>query len=80
MKDSEGWAVERLTPLLAGLLELLPWLEQWHDDLDPAFGMGMGAYFRGFVDEEARALELTLDAIRAWTPPKKARRRRRGKG
>lgn len=77
MKETEGWPVARLTPLLAGLLELLPWLEQWHDDLDPAFGMGMGQYFRSFLDEEARALELTLEAIRAWKPAGAARRTRR---
>ncbi len=35
MKESEGWPAERLTPLLAGLLELLPWLRQWHNDVDP---------------------------------------------
>jgi len=46
-----------------------PWLEkQWHNDIDPEYGVGMGDYFEGFVDEEARALGLTHDAIRAWTP------------
>ena len=35
MKESEGWRADRLTPLLAGLLELLPWLRQWHNDVDP---------------------------------------------
>jgi hypothetical protein len=77
MKDSEGWSTERLTPLLTGLLELLPWLEQWHDELDPAFGMGMGQYFRSFVEEEARTLGLTLDAIRGWRPPASTRRGRK---
>ena len=46
-------------PLLAGLLELLPWLQQWHNDIDPAIGARMGDYFDGFVDDEARALGLT---------------------
>src|SRR5206468_1584043 len=31
-KDEVGWPAERLTPLLAGLQELLPWLIQWHND------------------------------------------------
>lgn len=26
---------EQMTPLLAGLLELQPWLTQWHDEFDP---------------------------------------------
>ncbi|MBC7619509.1 MAG: BREX-2 system adenine-specific DNA-methyltransferase PglX, partial [Candidatus Saccharibacteria bacterium] len=42
MKDNEGWPPERLQPLLAGLLELVPWLEQWHNDVDPVFGERMG--------------------------------------
>lgn len=69
MKESEGWTAERLTPLLAGLLELLPWLVQWHNEIDPEFGQRMGEFYDGFVDEEARALGLTRESIRAWTPP-----------
>jgi len=79
MKDNEGWSPERLTPLLAGLLELIPWLKQWHNAIDPQYGVGMGDYFNDFLHEEARALNLTLDQIRAWTPParKNSRSRRR---
>jgi hypothetical protein len=46
----------RLVPLLACLLELLPWLKQWHNDVDPDFGMHMGDYFEGFIQEEARQM------------------------
>lgn len=77
MKEQEGWAPERLNALLTGLLELIPWLKQWHNDLDPAYGIGMGDYFAGFVDEEARALGFTLDDVRAWQPPAGNTRRRR---
>jgi hypothetical protein len=65
----------RLVPLLAGLIELLPWLKQWHNDVDPEFGVPMGDYFEGFLQEEARNLGLTLDEIRAWQPPQKSRGR-----
>jgi hypothetical protein len=68
MKDTEGWEPARLQPLLAGLLELVPWLEQWHNELDPVYGERMGTYYRGFVAEEARALGYTLDELRAWKP------------
>jgi len=78
MKDTEGWPRERLVPLLAGLLEVLPWVEQWHNTPDPAYGTGIGEYFRPFVDEEARSWDLTLDAIRAWKPEAGVRPRRRG--
>ncbi len=68
MKENEGWDAARLQALLAGLLELVPWLEQWHNETDPAYGERMGTYYRGFVNEEARALGFTLDDLRAWKP------------
>lgn len=77
MKDSEGWEPARLHPLLAGLLELVPWLEQWHNHLDPEFGQRMGTYYRGFVTEDARALGFTLDDLRAWKPAVVAAKRGR---
>jgi len=68
MKDTEGWEPARLQPLLAALLELVPWLEQWHNDPDPVYGERMGDYYRGFVSDEARTLGFTLDDLRAWKP------------
>ena len=50
-KDTDGWPPERLTPLLAGLLELVPWLRQWHNDIDPESGLRMGDFFSGYVEE-----------------------------
>lgn len=79
MKDSEGWEPARMQPLLASLLELVPWLEQWHNDLDPVFGERMGDYYRGFVAEEARALGFTQDDLRAWKPAATAAKRGRKK-
>jgi hypothetical protein len=60
----------RLVPLLACVLELLPWLKQWHNEIDPEFGVPMGDYFEGFLQEESRNLGLTLEQIKAWQPPK----------
>lgn len=77
MKDNEGWGPERLQLLLAGLLDLLPWLDQWHNEVDPAYGERMGNYYRGFVEEEARALGYTLDDLRNWAPAKVTARRGR---
>jgi hypothetical protein len=75
-KDLDGWDAGRLTPLLAGLLELVPWLRQWHNDIDPGSGLRMGDYFSGFVEDEARDLGLTLENLRAWAPPVTMRRGR----
>lgn len=79
MKDSEGWEPARLQPLLASLLELVPWLEQWHNELDPVFGERMGDYYRSFVTDEARALGFTLDDLRAWKPATTGAKRGRKK-
>lgn len=79
MKENEGWLPERLQPLLAGLLELVPWLEQWHNEIDPIYGERMGHYYKGFVAEEARSLGFTLDDLRAWKPVANAAKRGRKK-
>jgi hypothetical protein len=76
-KDTDGWSAERLKPLLAGLLELVPWLCQWHNNIDPETGLRMGGFFLGYVEEQTRELSLTLDDLRTWMPPAPARRGRR---
>jgi len=68
----------RLIPLLASLIELLPWLKQWHNEPNANFdGLRMGDYFEGFVNEEARNLGKTLAEIKAWVPPKKSLSKKR---
>ena len=78
MRTNEGWTDDRLLPLLAGVLELLPWLLQWHNGLDPQYGMGLGDFFRSFAEEEARRMGKTLDEVRAWQPPAKPGRKKKG--
>ena len=70
----------RLVHLLAAIIELLPWLKQWHHDLDPDYNQRMDEVFEGFVTEEAKNLGLTIEEIKAWEPPKKTRRSKSAKG
>ena len=63
----------------AGILELLPWLKQWHNDIHPEYQERMGDFFQQFVEDEARAMEMTMDEIRGWTPPVQSRTRGRKK-
>lgn len=79
MKEREGWDAGRLTPLLCGVQELLPWILQWHNDVDPDTDQRMGEYVADFLADEARALGLTLDALRAWSPPATTTPRRGGR-
>lgn len=58
-----GWTPEKLQPLLAGLADLLPWLKQWHNEFDPEVTSGLGDYFAGFLDEEARKQGTTVGTL-----------------
>jgi hypothetical protein len=80
VQEQEGGRDDpRLVPLLACLIELLPWLKQWHNDIDPEFNMGMGDYFEGFVQDEARQMGRTIAELRAWQPPAKKTSRKAAK-
>jgi hypothetical protein len=71
-KEHEG---RKLIPLLACIGHLVPWLKQWHNDLDPKYGERMGDYFDKYLAEEAKAVGMTVSQIMAWTPPEQPRRR-----
>ena len=52
------------------MLELLPWLKQWHNEPNAEFdGMRKGDYFDTFITEEAKQLGKTIPEIKAWEPP-----------
>jgi hypothetical protein len=73
----DGRDVTHLTPLLAGLAELVPWLKQWHDEPNPDPALDRpGTQIAALVDDELRVLHLTPAALAAW-PPQPARRGRR---
>jgi hypothetical protein len=73
-KTREGWPRERLLPMLAGLLELIPWVKQWHNEPSAEYdGLRMGDYFAQFLDGELRLHALTTADLRAWRPAKRTR-------
>jgi hypothetical protein len=73
---TDGWDTGRLTPLLAGLLEVMPWVRQWHNQLDPAFGQSPAEAYDAYLTSERESRNLTEDALRAWCPPQAQRGRR----
>jgi hypothetical protein len=75
-RELDAWDAERLTPLLAGLAELLPWVAQWHPGVDPEFGVRPADAYNGFLDEQLLQLGLTRDDLTAWQPEPLARGRR----
>ena len=65
----DGRDREHLTPLLAGLAELVPWLKHWYDEAntDPALDRP-GSQIAALLDAEMRALHLTPDDLASWRP------------
>ncbi|MCG7595320.1 BREX-2 system adenine-specific DNA-methyltransferase PglX [Mycobacterium sp. PSTR-4-N] len=65
-----------LEPLVAGLVELEPWLAQWHSEIEPQFGASPASVITGVVDQYLARMEKTRDQVTAWTPPAAPRGRR----
>ena len=65
-----GAGQPKLLLVLAGLSELLPWLKQWHNQVDPEFGLKMGDYYEEYVREEAKRFGKSLADLKqlAMTP------------
>jgi len=70
----EGWDAKRLIPILAGLDQLLPWIHQWHHEIDPEFGDTAGQSYQTMLEHDAHELGLTIEEIRNWEPPKTTRK------
>lgn len=78
-RKREGWDAKRLAPLLSGLDQLLPWIHQWHPDVDPEFGETAGQSFQTMLEHDTHELGLTLEDIRQWTPSEKAKKAPKGR-
>jgi hypothetical protein len=78
-RKREGWDAKRLTLLLAGLQQLLPWIHQWHPEIDKESGKTAGQDYQSMVEQDAYELGLTLEDIRTWQPPQTTARRSKTK-
>ncbi|GAA4543124.1 BREX-2 system adenine-specific DNA-methyltransferase PglX [Streptomyces collinus] len=67
---------EEITPFLAGLLELQPWLYQWHNEFDLLYSGSPADFFAGYRQQLQGEHGLTDDDLRAWRPPAATRGRR----
>lgn len=71
--EQDGWRGERVIPMLAGMAELVPWLRQWHNDIDPQYGDRPGEEFARWLDEALHTNGLTHQALDTWEPPRATR-------
>ena len=62
--EQDGWPPERLAPLLAVIQENLPWLKQWHNEIDPEYDQRLGDFFETFLHTRLSELGLTEDDLR----------------
>jgi hypothetical protein len=72
---TDGWDTERLIPLLAGLLEVMPWVRQWHNEVDRNFSQSPAEAYDAYLTSEREARNLTEDTLRTWRPPQAQRGR-----
>jgi hypothetical protein len=74
--NNDGWGTDRIVPLLAGLQEMLPWVQQWHGEYDPEWEEAPADAVRLFLDNECAQRGLSHADLAAWRPAPAARGRR----
>lgn len=72
----DGASDETLRPLVAGLGEVLFWVQQWHDELDPAFGVNAAEFARTDYDQRRAQVGASEDDLLSWRPPAAPRGRK----
>ncbi len=65
----DGWDAARLTPLLAGLAEVMPWVRQWHDQVDPSFGQSPADAYDAYLTTQLEKYGLTMEDLANWEAP-----------
>jgi hypothetical protein len=73
---NQALSTEEITPFLAGLLELQPWLYQWHGEFDMAYSGSPADFFAGYRQTKQGEHGLTDDDLRNWRPAAATRGRR----
>lgn len=76
-RDADGADESTLIPLIAGMAELQPWLDQWHAEIDPTYGVSPAAFCREQLTTRAHQVSHTLDQLATWRPSVTAGRGRR---
>ena len=72
----DGWERERLLPLIAGLAEVMPWVRQWHGEVDPAFGMSPADAYASYLEDQMHLCQVSASDLADWRPPSTGRGRR----
>lgn len=76
-QQTDGWDADRSWPLVVALAELLPWLAQWHREVDPRWGDSPAGLYRTIAEQQALAGGRTLADAADWRPPASTRGRKK---
>ncbi|WP_241474728.1 BREX-2 system adenine-specific DNA-methyltransferase PglX [Nocardiopsis xinjiangensis] len=79
--DELGWGKDagtrdKMVPFLAGMLELLPWVQQWHTETDD-YGETPADHLKEDLAELREATGITESEMTGWRPPAPVRGRRK---
>ncbi|MGF0227383.1 BREX-2 system adenine-specific DNA-methyltransferase PglX [Dietzia natronolimnaea] len=69
VQDALGCGDGLLTQMVSGLVELEPWVKQWHSEMDVSFGVSPAEAISGVIDQQLGRLEATREEVTAWAPP-----------
>ncbi|MFJ6820352.1 BREX-2 system adenine-specific DNA-methyltransferase PglX [Streptomyces niveus] len=63
-----GWDTDRIKPLLAGLLEVLPWMRQWHGEYDEEWEGVPADEYQAYFEELCAKHQVSEADLRGWRP------------
>ncbi|WP_245154381.1 BREX-2 system adenine-specific DNA-methyltransferase PglX [Rhodococcus sp. 1R11] len=75
-RAEDGFTTEQLTPLIAGLHELAPWVRQWHSTIDPDYGQSLADTIDEELHTHLTTHHLTSTDLTTWQPAPATRGRR----
>lgn len=70
---------DTLAAILYCLAEVLPWVKQWHNEIDPQFNFRFGDYLEAQLEEAARGLGILIDDLNSYAPKPATRGRAKKK-
>jgi len=73
---TDGWDCDRLKPSLAGLSEAMPWVRQWHAEVDDRFGVSPAESYDAYLTAKCESCNFSEEDLRNWKPPTSPRGRR----
>ena len=59
-QNVDGWGTDKVKPLIDGLAEVMPWVRQWHNEVDPNFGQSIADILDTYLASQRERHGITL--------------------